>query len=508
MDENKEKSSGVTPESQDRDTYRDEMDELVRVFKEELDKAIQDAEDAAETNDGDTFEVEGYNPQEVSLDESRKVVDFDNNCECCGERPRGTKKNPDSPYCEECEAILEKYPYDWKGLLTAVVTVGIVIVAVISFAINVPAFSYLKDGDKDMKNNKYYSAMSDYDMAVNCIEKENQADYTKLYAKRVVAAYKLLNMSQAYNECKSNIPDGVLKLPGYGEVKRVFEEISIMQGSATVIQNYLYDIKPEEYDKIIETLDSLSGKKIYEKNGAYHDETEEDYTPDGKEKVYICDEGWLNLYKYSAAVYAGKDDETVSDYLKKAGENSEYLRRLTSPLLAATYIGNGKYEEAEPLVAEVREMNTEGADYYMLKSMLFRYRDKDYQKGVDICVEGLNMLAKLDDAYELVAQVGYILSMQKTLNLVMLGKFADAYESAEECCQYQYDAWEQTDSQSRDLWAILALATNNQDKFNELESEIKEAGDYGVPFSNDVNDYKNGKITLEEIVMSGRYDLL
>ena len=104
-------------------------------------------------------------------------------------------------------------------------------------------------------------------------------------------------------------------------------------------------------------------------------------------------------------------------------------------------------------------------------------RDKNYQKGVDICVEGLNMLAGLEDAYDLIGQVGYILSMQKTLNLVMLGDYTGAYESAEECCTYQMDSIGTIDSQSRDLWAILALATNNTEKYDEFANEIKEAGE-------------------------------
>ena len=112
------------------------------------------------------------------------------------------------------------------------------------------------------------------------------------------------------------------------------------------------------------------------------------------------------------------------------------------------------------------------------------------------------------DCYDLVAQIGYTLSMQKTLNLIMLGKYTDAYESAEECCTYQMDSIETVDSQSRDILAILALATKNTEAYEELEKEIKDSGEYGIAFSKDVTDYKDGKITLEEIVMSGRYDLL
>ena len=73
----KKKLDGNTPENEN---YRDEMDELVRIFKEELSKAQEEAEEN-EDFDVDNIEVEGYDPKTVSLDEKRRViVDFDNNC--------------------------------------------------------------------------------------------------------------------------------------------------------------------------------------------------------------------------------------------------------------------------------------------------------------------------------------------------------------------------------------------------------------------------------------------
>ena len=498
----KKKLDGNTPENEN---YRDEMDELVRIFKEELSKAQEEAEEN-EDFDVDNIEVEGYDPKTVSLDEKRKViVDFDNNCECCGERPRGTKKNPDSVFCEECEAILEKYPYDWKGLVSVVVILAVLILGVINFAIDTPAFSYMKNGDNNLKENKLYSAVSDYDMAEDCIEEELRENYKELQAKKVVAAYKAMNMD-VVTDGMSYFNDSTLNLLAFRDVKNINHEMGIMQGTMTIIQKYIADFDADEYDKIIAALDSLSGKKIYEKNGSFYDEAE--YTPNGTEKTYIADEGWLNIYKYAAAQSSEKDEAVMIEYLEKALGHTEYVDRVWTPILASAYIGTGQYDKAEALVKSIKEMNAEGTDDNLIMSMIYRYRDKNYQRAVDTCVDGLNNLAALEDGYDLVAQIGYTLSMQKTLNLIMLGKYTDAYESAEECCTYQMDSLETVNSQSRDILAILALATKNTEAYEELEKEIKDSGEYGIPFSQDVTDYKEGKITLEEIVMSGRYDLL
>lgn len=500
----KKKLDGNTPENEN---YRDEMDELVRIFKEELSKAQEEAEEN-EDFDVDNIEVEGYDPKTVSLDEKRRaIVDFDNNCECCGERPRGTKKNPDSIFCEECEAILEKYPYDWKGLVSVVVILGVLILGVISFAMDTPAFSYMKNGDKHLKADNYYSAVSEYDMAEACIDEEVRENYKKLYAKQIVAGYRANNMEMVTNAF-SYFGNSDFLLFMLKDVSEIDEEMSLMQATTIMIQRHLEDYDIDEYDKIIAELDSLSGKKIYENNGSYLDETEYEEVPAGAQKGYIYDESWLNIYKYAAAQSCGKDETVMIEFLEKALGHTEYVDRVWTTVLASAYIGTEQYDKAEALLENIKNSNAEGIDDNLILSMLYRYRDKNYQRAVDICVDGLNDLSRLEDGYDLVAQIGYTLSMQKTLNLVMLGKYTDAYESAEECCNYQMDALETVDSQSRDLLAILALATQNNEEYEELEQEIEDSGEYGIPFSQDVTDYKAGKITLEEIVMSGRYDLL
>ncbi len=501
----KKKLDGNTPESEN---YRDEMDELVRIFREELGKAQEEAEQEEELLEEEILEVQGYDPKAVSLDSSRKrEVDYENLCDCCGERPRGTKKNPDSIFCEECEAILEKYPYDWKGLVTIILVLGVMIFGAINFAIDAPAFSHMKNGDKFLSEKKYYSAASEYKMAEISIEEEIRENYLNLFAKKAVAAYNSLDMDSAL-ESLSYFDEKSINFFAFKDTKEISDTISAMQATLTVIQQNVAKYEEDDYEGVIKALDALSGRKIYEKNGECFDELDTSYTPDGTETVYICDEGWLNVYKYAMAQTAEKDESVLIEYLEKAIGNTDYIDFVWRTVLASAYISTEQYDKAEALIAEIKGVNAEGIDDELLMSMLYRYRDKDYQKAVDTCVAGLNSLAALEDGYDLVAGLGYTLSMQKTLNLTLLGKFTEAYESAEECCTYQMDALGTTDSQSRDLLAILALATNNTEKYDELVKEIEDAGEYAIPFTQDVTDYKEGKITLEEIVMSGRYDLL
>lgn len=486
--------------------YREEMEELARIFKEELDKTIEESEN---TETETEYEVEGY---EVTMGDIKpaKELTEDELCECCGERVRGTEKNPDSPFCSECEAILEKYPYDWKGVTTAIVTLFVTLAAIICFIVNVPVFSYTVEGEKAFNEGNLFTANQKFNKALEAISEEDNGAFLNVYEKRILLNYNMLDMDSVLSDADDYFSDFAKKMPMYKDVAEIEEEIMKMQATVLVIQDVLSqyaDVSDNNYNEIINSLDALSGKKVYVKGTSYHLEGEEGFTPTGKEDVYICDDAWIEMYKYSAAQYLGKDGKIITEFLSSAAEKSEYVEILVNPLLAATYVGIGEYDKAEALLPKIQEANKENIDYHMVQSMLYRYRDKDYQKGVDTCIAGLNMLASIPDSSDMIAQIGYILSMQKTLNYIMLEDYKSAYTSAEECYSYQAETYA-ISVQVRDMYAMLALETGDTETYKTLEEEIEEYGDLESGFSQDVKDYKDGKVTLQELAQSGGYDLL
>ncbi len=505
MDENKEKLTGPTPEEE----IHDEMEELAKVFQEELAKAKQEAENP--TTGLEDIEVEGYNPQSVSLGEKSTPISEDKLCEYCGERPRGTEKDPDSPYCSACEEVLEKYPYDYRGIITAIVAVCVVVAAIFCFAINVPTFATMKQADKALSKNQLYTAINKYNSAV---EYANNISADKpcynLHKKIANVCFKMVNMNSAINEIGDYIPDSVLKLLTFKDMNDILDASEQMQATAMVAQQYISnyaEVNDETYDKIIADLDALSGKKIYISGTEYHDETEKDFTPDGTEAVVIADEGWLCMYKYAAATEMDMDKEVIAGYLEDCANSSEYMKTLVGSLLASTYAGIGEYEKAEALINEIREVNAETPEYHMVMSLIYRYRDKDYDKALAVCDDGLKMLEALPNGDSYVMQYGYMLQLQQALNYIMQGKNAEAYEAVTAA----YDNLSMTGGltvQVRDLYAVLALETGDTECFEALELEIESYGDASIGFTSDVTDYQAGKLTLKEIVESGRYDLI
>ncbi len=505
MDENKEKLTGSTPEEE----IHDEMEELAKVFQEELAKAKQEAEN--QPTGLENFDVEGYNPQAVSRGEKSTPIPEDKRCEYCGERVRGTEKNPDSPYCSECEGLLEKYPYDYRGIIAVIVTVCLTVAAVFCFAINVPLFASMKQGDKAADKGQLYTAINKYNDASEYASNiSTDKKCYNLHKKIASVCFDMVNMNSALVEIGDNIPDGVLKLLTFKEMNDILDASEAMQATAMVAQQYISQyakVDDTTYDKIIADLDALSGKKLYISGTEYHDETEKDFTPDGTETVVIADEGWLAMYKYAAATEMNKDKKTIAGYLEDCANSSEYMKTLVGSLLASTYAGIGEYDKAEKLINEVKEVNTETPEYHTVMALIYRYRDKDYDKALSVCDEGLKMLEALPNGDSYVMQYGYMLQLQQTLCYVMQDKIDEAYESVTAA----YDNLSMTGGltvQVRDLYAILALETGDEKTFEAVKLEIESYGDESIAFTSDVTDYQAGKLTLKEIVESGRYDLI
>lgn len=505
MDENKEKITGATPD----ENIHDEMEELAKVFKEELEKAKQEAEE--QSAGLENFDIEGYNPQTVSLGNKTTPVSEDELCEYCGERRRGTEKNPDSPYCSECEETLEKYPYDYRGIITVIVAACVIIAAVFCFAINVPLFATMKQADKAANDGRLYTAINKYNDAVEFANNMSpDKKHYNLHKKIASVCFDMVNMNSAITEIGDNIPDSVLNLLTFKELNDILDSSEAMQATAMVAQQYIAnyaEVNDETYDKIIADLDALSGKKIYISGTEYHDETEKDFTPDGSETVVIADEGWLCMYKYAAAQEMQKDKKIIAGYLQECADSSEYMKTLVGSLLASTYAGIGEYDKAEKLIGELKEINAESPEWHMVMSLIYRYRDKDIDKALSVCDEGLKMLQKLPNGDNYVMQYGYMLQVQQALNYMINNKTDEAYE----VITAAYDNLSMTGGltiQVRDLYGILALATGDDKVFEALSLEVESYGDDSIAFTSDVTDYQAGKITLKEIAESGRYDLI
>ena len=114
-------------------------------------------------------------------------------------------------------------------------------------------------------------------------------------------------------------------------------------------------------------------------------------------------------------------------------------------------------------------------------------------------------------------QYGHPLRMQRGLNYIMLGDYKTASDVIYECCYYlaqtpvdDYgtsmisvypEAWE--------ICALTALEIDDAETYDTMEENFKsEANAKKEEYEAILAEYKEGTKTLENIVESGRYDLI
>ena len=514
MDENKEKLSGGQEPNVEAEELQQEMEDLARIFKEELDKTKKEAEENLSIEE---MEVEGYNPQTVSKEETKEKSD-EELCEYCGERARGTEKNPKSPYCQECEKLLEKCPYDYKGIIAILVIACIAVGAMFCFAVNVPIFSAMKKADKAATENRTFTALIEYEKALEFVEsKDTKHTFYNLHEKRIGLYFDLGNIDSVNYEINTYLNENDLKLPLFKEARKIVADIESMEATSVIIGQHvdLNFISEKNYDETLKELDSLIGKKIYVKGNVYKDSTDENFTPDGTETVYDVDAGWVYIAKYQASILLEKEAKYYVDDMEKAVESSQFMKSLAGYMLADTYVKLGEYAKAEALAKDLKEINNEATDYYLIMSMVSRYRDKDYNKAIEYADEGIKVLEQSSGESAFVMRYSPVLTMQKGLNLIMMDKYDEAVDAINDCCyaltETYLDSYTTMIVQYPQAWEIAALVSlqaGDNDNYKAMEENLTKTVEDTKQYKADLEDFKSGKKTLKNLVESGRYDLV
>lgn len=503
-DENK------TPENEA--SVHDEMEELARIFREELGKAREEAEKAeneaepATDIDGlnNSYEVEGYAVTSGEKKE-RKEIPSEELCECCGERPRGTAKDPKSPFCDECAAIMEKYPYDVKGIVLFAVIVLFTFVAIGLFFEVSPIFSNMYMGRKAANEGKLFSAASYYSSVDNYIEDSNNLSFTAKNAKKqeIQLYYDLGEFDTVYELIQKNYDINNVKDK---DVKEILGAIV----SHTQLGKYVAVEK--ESAEIINDLENLIGKKIYiaDLNGLsndtlLHDETEEGYTPTGKENVFTVSESILRFYQFGLSLDTDDLEMQIKYYGMLDGAPKTFIA-VSAKYLALNCIDDGQFDKALDFAKAINKLNSEDITYYSIVSRISRMKDKDCKAAYDACVAGLNANTSARNSTSLRAVLAadlFDFYTEEALDLMVLGNYEEAYEVALECYNRQYQSYSVVSAETSELLAILAIANGKQDVFDELSGYMEESG---AEFSSNVSDYKEGKMTLAEVALSGKYE--
>ncbi|MDO4848027.1 MAG: hypothetical protein Q3968_07875 [Clostridiaceae bacterium] len=498
MDENKVNGSENIDEeilSDEELKLRAEMDELARTFQEELDKAKAEEEIRA---------AEQAKEQEILIQELEDDVRYDTEtpdeipeeelCECCGEKRRGTKDNPDSPYCRDCERGLRRYPFELLNVLIVLIVLGLSVVACINFAQRTQIYAAAARAQHLEKQKLLYTSYSAYDNVIGLM-KDKELNGELVY-QRAVRNMLLIDMVDDMGTYENQFKLFELKLP---HLKTAYNTFRTYEGyrlaqldGYQVLYEEAQKIEDGDYSKLpyaeivgrIDALLSVSTEESYKYQESLGEGAEE--SPSYLVKIDNYDPAMMEFFKFYAAALSGQDNEIQIAHLEKVRAAYPELTWLYGAFLGDLYNKSGK--DVEELCKQLESYNAEDSTADIIRTTNLRINGK---RTDAIALAQKNIDKGSPNAYEFYRQ--------QAICYLLDGDFDKAYSAAGSGYEnYQYSV------QVCEVYAIASIAAGRTDSYDEV---VKLFEENGVKMSDEVLAYKDGTVSLEEIFAQGDYDI-
>ena len=470
---------------------KEEMEELARTFQEELDKAKAEEEKlAAEKQEELDILIQEIEEEEQRESEDPADIPEDELCECCGEKRRGTKDNPDSPYCSTCERGLRHYPFDALNIILVIIFIGLSLFACTNFAGRIKTYARVGEADKLAKQAKRESAYTAYSSVVKTL-KDNKINAEMVYSRQLQNLFACGNIDEI-PDFSTQFTARELKLPHLRKAYNIFKTYDAMSAARTVAYTYVYEyedienVKDFPYDEVIKKIDAMIDAPVDRAaiKAQVDDGLVTDNTPYGirAEKYDNCMLRFIEAY---IAAMCEKPEEEQMKFLEQVyREHPEYVW-VYGAMLGELYIKQGK--DPTDIINRIRASNTEDSVADLLTTIKLRV-DGKYKESIELAQKWIDS----NDTYI------YEFYRQQALCYLMLGENKNAYSAATSAVEFS------NTKQNYDTLALVSLVMNNQSSLDEIKELYQK---YEMELSDDVKAYEQGTKTVEEILTQGDYDL-
>ncbi len=448
---------------------REELEQLKDMFQQELDKSLRGEDD---TDDGMLIQ---------ELDEITEDADEDaepeNPCECCGERPCSEAHGEGYPYCDECRELMKRYPLRAGGIIASILMI-ISLVAGVYFN-----YSYMEDvsaivnASSNYKAGYVVDAMYEY---YNYFNGSRTGSKPSMRAVREAAeCYKLTGyMSDAADIITTYYSSTALKMPWNINLKKTVElskELSESYYAITAIVNPALSGEKFDYDKMMADLEALRDVNPLE---------------NGTGSITAYNEIFIEYYKYVIMSVNKEPIEAQLEQLKKIDEIGKGYEWSYLANYCSTAALVGDKETVDSCFDRIMEINRQDTAAYNAKASYYRFLETpDADAILDICKQAQENAYANDYNYYQYYTIGYLLkgegalAMEKIEALMKTGSY-----SVQGC----------------NLYALCGLYTGDESIYTKMSSLLSS---YGYEISELVTAYKNGEMTLIEVLQDKGGDI-
>lgn len=483
MADNKDKDLGeIFPEQSD-EALKKELEELKETFQQELDKATAQASAS-----------ESENIDELETDEKEEELSEDMLCECCGENKRGTKDNPDSHFCPECDKALRRYPFDFLNIIIMIIVIGFSFYACYVFAGNANVYVDALNAQKAEKENMLYTANSDYSALLETMNDKNIRG--EMVYKRAILNLSKIGGYQDMEQYNTSFKNWELKLPHFKSLANAFEDKNAFERTRDTCYEIIYSNIPENatepsevpYDTIITQLEALENQALEPVTYSEQDVADGLVTTTAAYSIEAetYSRAMISYFKFYTAAISEQPAETQIGFLEEIKNDYPEMTWLYGPMLGDLYVKAQK--DVTDYCAFLKEVNAEDAYADVAMATSLRIQGK-YEESLALCKQKVSE----NDDYT------FEYYRQSALSCLALGEYDNACAAAKSAYEnYNYSI------QVLDTLALCYAAAGNEDGYSEIEQIFAQNG---MTVSDEVKDYKDGKITLDNIIKEGDFDV-
>ncbi|MBO5936113.1 MAG: hypothetical protein J6Q79_00700 [Clostridia bacterium] len=439
-----------------------ELEELRDMFQQELDKAAAEAENQTEQL---IQELDDTSEEELT-EETQEPVGRP--CEICGENPCAEEYGEDYPYCEECRNIMKKYPLRASGIIMTIIMIAVFIASAVAGTSYAESFMRISEYAAYYDTGKLMTALNGYYSYVNSSDPSTIS--MKAVKDSIEGFVKIGYISDAATLIQTIYSEDQLKLPWNKKYAKIIKDAETLTESYYTITEIITPVlngEEDDFDKVMAELDALYELKDEEGN------------PVEINGVFV------EYYRYVAMSVLGSTSEELLAQLGKTAEKD------TDGSFTWAYLSNyaamaakcGGLELTEELCNKMLDISVEDTNAYVALANYYRYADTpDPDKMLEICEQAKENAAAGDYGYMPAQAVAYLLKGEGAVALDTMDGYISMSGYTVQACN---------------LYALCALYNGNEEIYNEMKTVLERSG---YEISEAVEQYKNDKISIEEIL--------
>ena len=482
--ENESGSDGIRPEeekspTQVEDDLVKELEGIRDLLQNELDSANDEAEITVRHEE--VLDENGELIQELDeIDEEHDGEETDEPkeiriCACCGENECDDSFGEDYPYCTECRKLMTASPVHVGGILMALVMIIVAGASLFFCAKNSSGYMTLINAETAYSEKKLIDAATSYNSYLQSVSSSDDVSL-----KAVKSLIEIFSSMGYYNDASTLVTT-------YGE------------NNPSIGKNEKYSKIPETYASFLATssaINSAIGDVINSNEKFDYDEKAAELDKllkEGKDKEGTAySEIFIEYYKYVLMSLAKVDSSKQIEQLLKVmeldkGENPW----IYMPNLVSVYANEGDSENAGRYFEECMKVNIQESDLYMVYANAFRFGEKvDADKILEIADRAkASWPSNAAPGYQQIYAVAYLLK----------GDGENAMKAIEEYVgQGNYTV------SACNLYALCSLYVKDNDGYQKMVDLFKNSGS---SIGKTIVKYKNGKMTLEEVLTDNGGDI-